>query len=136
MRMRRKERGMGWSIWHSARNRAKQTGIIFDIAPDDVIVPEICPILKIPLIQDTEFIRNSESHTSQMKLPNYPSIDRIIPELGYVKGNIAVISWRANNIKSNTTLQELESVVEWLAEQYKNVHTMGVIHEHTNNIDV
>lgn len=131
IRKRRKERGMGWSIWHSAKNRAQRASIPFTITPEDVVVPDVCPILGISLIKDTEYILRSE-HTSQLNLPNYPSIDRIIPELGYVKGNIAVISWRANNIKSNATLQELESVVEWMAEQYKNVQTMGVIHEHTN----
>lgn len=40
-----------------------------------------------------------------------PSIDRIIPELGYTKGNIRVISNRANLLKSNATIEELQKVI-------------------------
>lgn len=47
-------------------------------------------------------------------LNNYPSIDRLRPELGYVKGNVAVISLKANRIKSNANLLELVSLVEYL----------------------
>ena len=36
------------------------------------------------------------------------SIDRIIPELGYVKGNVQFISMLANAMKSNATQSELE----------------------------
>lgn len=129
IRNRRKSKGIGWSIWYSAKNRAKKSGIVFTITAEDVVVPDVCPILSIPLIKDTEYILNSE-HKSQLNLPNYPSIDRIIPELGYVKGNVAVISWRANNLKSNATLHELESVVQWMKVQYTNVQNMGVINEH------
>ncbi len=124
MRQKRRERGIGWSIWHSAKNRAQRSAIPFTITPEDVIVPDVCPILQIPLITDTDYIFRT-GHTSQLNLPNYPSIDRIIPELGYIKGNIAVISWRANNIKSDATLQELESVVKWMTDQIINVHNYG-----------
>ena len=41
-----------------------------------------------------------------------PSLDRIIPSLGYVKGNIRVISFRANTLKNNATLSELELILE------------------------
>lgn len=43
-----------------------------------------------------------------------PSIDRIIPELGYVRGNIAVISMRANKLKSDATSEELERISAWM----------------------
>lgn len=37
-----------------------------------------------------------------------PSIDKVIPELGYVRGNVWVISNKANRIKNNATLEELK----------------------------
>ena len=43
-----------------------------------------------------------------------PSLDRIDSKRGYVRGNIAVISWRANTIKNDATLDELQRVVRWL----------------------
>jgi hypothetical protein len=46
--------------------------------------------------------------------PAKPSIDCVIPELGYVPGNIAVISWRANRLKGNGTVEEFERIAAWL----------------------
>lgn len=45
------------------------------------------------------------------------SIDRLIPELGYVKGNVVVISYKANTIKNNATVDDLEKVLAWLKEK-------------------
>ena len=46
-----------------------------------------------------------------------PSLDRINPKLGYVKGNVQVISWRANNIKRDATAEELRLVADFVARQ-------------------
>ncbi len=45
-----------------------------------------------------------------------PSLDRLDNTLGYIPGNVQVISWKANQIKSNATLQELQAIVAWLSE--------------------
>jgi hypothetical protein len=47
-----------------------------------------------------------------------PTLDKIIPELGYVRGNIAVISHRANRIKSDATLAEVLKLAAWLEKQH------------------
>ena len=44
-------------------------------------------------------------------------VDRIVPELGYVEGNVVWLSHRANRIKDDATLEELERIVEWLKSQ-------------------
>lgn len=113
-RTRRRNNGIGWSIWHSAKNRAKRNNILFTITAEDVIVPELCPILNIPLISDPDYIIKNNLK-GQFNIPNYPSIDRIVPKLGYVKENIIVISWRANNLKRDASLQELQFLVNWLS---------------------
>lgn len=43
-----------------------------------------------------------------------PSIDRIVPELGYVPGNIAIISWRANDLKKDATADEMRRIADWI----------------------
>ena len=48
---------------------------------------------------------------------NSPTLDRIIPERGYVKGNVVVISALANRIKTNANVRQIELVAEWLRKQ-------------------
>jgi len=91
-------------LWHSAKQRAKKIGVPFEIRPEDVIIPPCCPVLGIPL--QAKFGRGG--------CDSSPSLDRIVPERGYVIGNIAVISNRANRIKSNATAEEIERVAAWL----------------------
>ena len=43
-----------------------------------------------------------------------PSIDRVVPALGYMQTNCRIISHRANMLKSNATLQEMELVLAYL----------------------
>ena len=84
-----------------AKSRAKKNNLPFNIELADIIIPERCPLLGIK-IESTEF-RNS---------PNNPSLDKIIPEKGYIKGNVWVISNRANTLKNDATLTELKTLVE------------------------
>lgn len=83
--------------------RAAKRGVLFDLSKDDIVIPEYCPVLGIKLEQG----RNR-------KFPNSPSLDRIIPAKGYVKGNVAVISLRANQIKNDASIEDLQKVIDWL----------------------
>lgn len=87
----------------AAKNRANKQGVPFDLEPEDIVFPDYCPVLGIRL----RFTRGGRTN-------NTPSIDRIIPEKGYVKGNIMVISWRANRLKNDATLEELKKLVEYM----------------------
>lgn len=88
-----------------ARRRAREKGLPYNIYSEDIVVPEICPILKIPLFCG-----------KGAQISNSPNLDRIIPKLGYVLGNIQVISHRANRIKYDATLEELKSIVQYVEE--------------------
>jgi hypothetical protein len=85
------------SMFFAAKARAKEQGIQIDIEIEDVVVPEFCPVLGIKLSVDGT--KN-----------NSPSLDRIVPERGYTKGNVRVISWRANWLKNNATPDEIEKL--------------------------
>lgn len=87
-----------------ARFRAKKNGIPFDITRSDIVIPVICPLLGIPIFK-------LRSTGKPVGCPNSPSLDRIDPTKGYVKGNIWVVSYRANRIKNNATVGEFEKVV-------------------------
>lgn len=84
--------------------RVKGTDIAFTITEKDVIIPTHCPVLGIPLL-----IKPSMKDRERSAV-----IDRINPKRGYVPGNIVVISYRANRIKSDATLKELKALVRWL----------------------
>lgn len=79
----------------SAKGRAKEGAFPFNIDITDIVIPEICPVLKIPLF------RGSGGWS-----PNSPSLDKIVPELGYVKGNVRVVSNLANTMKNCGTLEQ------------------------------
>lgn len=87
----------------NARQRAKRAGVPCTITAADILIPETCPILGIALKIGT-----------RQPTDNSPSLDRIEPAKGYVQGNIAVISFRANAIKNCASVEELQAVVEWL----------------------
>src|SRR5258708_741448 len=89
-----------------ARSRAKKIGVPCTLDWRDIAVPEKCPLLGIPLK-----FSNKRMH------PNNPSLDRIDPKKGYTKENVWVVSWRANTIKHNATLQELEMLTANLRDR-------------------
>lgn len=84
-----------------ARSRALKKGLPFDLTEEDVLIPNFCPVLGIPLVRGSGL----GGHR-----PGSPSLDRIRPELGYVKGNVIVISHRANSLKRDATIDELQSL--------------------------
>ena len=92
------------SLLEAAQNRARTKSLPINITLDDIIVPDLCPVLMIPLQKSTTGRAN----------PDSPSLDRIIPELGYVKGNIQVISNKANSMKNNATKEELVRFANWI----------------------
>ena len=87
-------------LWRSAKQRARKKGLDFDIEVSDIVIPEFCPLLNIPIIH----LVGQGTHRN----PNAASLDRIKNQFGYVKGNIMVVSWRANFIKGDASLEELE----------------------------
>jgi hypothetical protein len=90
-------------LFQLAKQRAARIGVPFSITEADIRIPKRCPVLGLRLKHGIEKRRNSS-----------PSIDRLNPRLGYVPGNIAVISYIANMIKSNATPKQLEKVSKWV----------------------
>lgn len=93
-----------------ARKRAMQSGVPFTITVSDIVIPERCPVLGTRLVIAEKMFRSGGTGGADDSM----SLDRIVPSLGYVPGNVAVISWRANRLKGTGTLQELETLVAWL----------------------
>jgi len=100
-----------WRMWVVARTRAKQKNIPFSLRLVDIpTIPTTCPILNIPLIHNF----GHKGH-----IPGSPSLDRIIPSKGYVPGNVEIISQRANQIKSDATVEEVGKVYQYMKSKEK-----------------
>ena len=97
-----------------AKRRAKKKGLEFNIDKLDIDIPIICPILGIPIVKTYTKGKNT-GPTS-----NSPSLDRIDNSKGYIKGNVRVISHKANTMKHNATSMELIRFAEWVLFTYKN----------------
>lgn len=107
-----------WRLKHPVKylirkaiRNAKEYKLEMSLKEEDVVIPDVCPALGIPL-------QTFNGHTSTA---NSPSIDRFDNSKGYVKDNIRVVSWRANHLKSNGTLEEFRSLVKWMENDGKKL---------------
>ena len=99
-------------MFRGARKRAKSKQLDFNIDCEYVrsLVVLSCPILGIPL----EWSVYREKGVTI--LAGSPSLDRIDPAKGYVRGNVWIISYKANAIKNNATHEELKLVTKAVGE--------------------
>lgn len=98
-----------WKMHQRAKQRAKLYGREFSLEFSDIVIPERCPILEIPL--DVYKGRSGGN-------PNSPSLDRIDSTKGYSKENVQVISHRANMMKTDATKEELLKFADWVIKNF------------------
>lgn len=84
---------------NNAKTRANKKNIDFDIGLEDIFIPITCPVLNITLERALGSRRGSRDTS--------PTLDRIDNTKGYIKGNVRVISGRANRLKSDASPEEL-----------------------------
>lgn len=83
-----------------------RTGTIWDINFGDLDWPTHCPILGIPI-----------DYFSEGRSENSCSFDKLDPDKGYIKGNVIIVSWRANRIKNDGTKEEHQLIVDFLSSK-------------------
>ena len=94
------------SLLKNAKDRARMFGLEFDLTAADIgELPTHCPVLGLELVYPG---------SGQGRMPESASLDRLDSSKGYIKGNVAVISWRANKLKSDATLEELQAIVRFM----------------------
>lgn len=86
-----------------AKQRAKRRGLPFTLVREDIVIPERCPVLGLLLERGQRKLKDAS-----------PTLDRLDPCKGYVPGNIAVISWRANKVRGDATREELRRVLRYV----------------------
>jgi len=86
-------------LFYSAKRRAKEKQLDFNLTLDDIKVNELCPLLNIE-------IKPNEKNSY-----NSITIDRLNSKKGYVVNNIWTISKKANTSKNDSTIEEYERIV-------------------------
>lgn len=107
---------------YTVKRRAESKGLPFNLDHKYLcaIAPNKCPVFKIDLAWGYGSTK-AYGHVAD----NSPSLDRIVPDRGYVKGNVAWISNKANTIKSSADEKELYAVADWLHKKRKEVINGG-----------
>ncbi len=100
-----KERHPEKQMFVAARSRARQSGLEFNIERSDLIIPEFCPVLGIKIERGIGKGKKTDAS---------PSLDRIDNSKGYIKGNVMIISFRANTIKNNGSMEEHQKIIDYM----------------------
>lgn len=101
-------------MFSNAKQRAIKDRVPFDIDIEYLksIVTQTCPVFGIQLTWGTL----GEGLTN-----NSPSLDKIKPEWGYVRGNVCIISQIANKIKQDVGWEELMTLALWVKQKTEEV---------------
>ena len=100
-----------------AKKRATAKGLEFNLDVEFLrsIAPDNCPVFGFEL--DWNGWGTGEGKAKE----NSPSLDKIDPNKGYIKGNVMWLSWKANRLKSNVTHKDLMILAKWL-EEFEKEH--------------
>jgi len=96
----------------SAKHRSIKKGVPCTIIEEDIHIPAVCPVLGIPI--EKRFNADGKKGA----YPNSPSLDRIDNLKGYEKGNVQVISSKANSMKNSASPEELLKFAYWVILTY------------------
>ena len=101
------KRGHIATLLSRARRRAEANNLPFDIDLEYLaaLPSENCPVFGMPLAWCAE---------TKYRQDEAPSLDKIIPALGYVKGNVAWVSWKANRIKNDGSAEDHQRIANWI----------------------
>lgn len=95
----------------SARYRSKKMGWPCTVTEADLLpLPTYCPVLGLEL--------DYSVGTKGQQRRNSASLDKLRPELGYVQGNVRVISYMANAMKRDATPEQLWSFARWIFQEF------------------
>ena len=91
-----------------AQKRARELGLEFDLTLEclEELFPidSICPVFGVKMEWNGSILSS-------------PSLDRIVPDLGYVKNNVAFICGRANTLKLDRTPDVLRKIAKYVEFQ-------------------
>lgn len=91
-------------LWKCLANKITDTQERFELFKT-IKIPTHCPILGLELDWSEKQLGG--------RTDNSPSLDKVIPERGYINGNVVIMSWRANRIKNDGTWEEHQKIADF-----------------------
>jgi len=88
----------------SSKTRARAVEIPHTITTDDFVIHKDCPICGLEMTRSK--VRGGHRRS--------PTLDRVIPALGYVPGNVDVICKHCNSKKGDASAEELRRIADWI----------------------
>lgn len=122
-RYRNRKTNEPWYIAYcTIRQRARKMNIEIDVDAQYIkdIWTDICPVLGIPLKCAVYESGNPRTKNKAKPHTNSPTIDRIDPSRGYIKGNICIMSYRANMIKNCGSIEEHKKIIDFIEKFNKS----------------
>ena len=101
-KMTHKQKMLHWAKYRHKKNFKDSQ---FDLTEADLHWPIYCPALGIELLYESSHSRS---------IPNTATLDRIDSNLGYIKGNVQILSRKANLIKNYGTPEEVMRVATFM----------------------
>ena len=110
----RRETPDGWAklALKNIRRGARRRGLDFNLTWRDLLPPDRCPVFGCEL----RLASNGPGRAGGgYKIhPHTATVDRFDNALGYVKGNVRIISHRANTLKKDATADELRALLAYM----------------------
>lgn len=99
-------------VLKAAKARAKKDNLAFDLTLDYLlsIATENCPVDNLPLQWEVKAQKDAGPS------PRSPSIDKLIPSLGYTKGNVRIICHQYNSWKRDMTIGDMRTLLAYLKQ--------------------
>ena len=98
-------------LLNTAKKSAEKRGLKFDLTEADLLpMPTHCPVLGIKLRYEC----SPQTGPRAAIRNDLASLDRKDNSLGYVRDNVFIVSWRANQLKSDATPQEIAALSKWM----------------------
>ncbi len=94
-------------MYSRLKKSAKDDNKVFSIKLEDLKFSDRCPIY------------GTEWDLSHIRSDQTPTVDRVDNTKGYIKGNVKIISWKANRLKHTASLKEIEALAKYMKEHYK-----------------
>ena len=99
-----------WSFWNKKRLNCTNNNIEFSLPFEEDMYPDVCPVFGTRLIYGDPSVSRH----------NRPSFDKVVPAKGYTRENVCIISFKANFLKNNASLDDIKRILSYIKKSLRS----------------